>query len=75
MTKKIEFRCSNPVTTKSGKEVKCGSFLFGWFKGVFSTSCRKCGTTYYASPKADGRLEVHGVPKGEYVLNSEPKKE
>jgi hypothetical protein len=73
--KKLEVRCSNTVMTKSGREIQCGSFLFEWFKGVFSTPCRKCGTMYYASPKADGTLEVHGVPNGETILASTSNKE
>lgn len=75
MKQKLEFRCSNTVTTKSGREIRCGSFLFEWFKGMLSRPCPKCGAMHYAVPKADGSLDVHCVPKAEAVLSSINKKE
>ena len=68
MSNKTQFKCSNVVTTSSGREVKCSAFLMEVNDGVFNENlkksssiklrCRKCSSLYNVSISDKGELAV-----------------
>lgn len=73
MSNKTQFKCSNKVFSKSGREVTCSAFVMEVSDGVFTEKlikqshirlrCRKCSALYNVSIGNKGELEVFRIPE------------